>query len=138
MRLDLNDDERRRAQKGQAVEVTAPGTDETYVVIAKPRCDAEVAAADISEGIRLSQEAYRRDLPDLLRQTSLPGQWVAYHRHERIGIAQDGNTLLDECVRRGLPDGEFFLGWIHPYGLETEEEISSRPGHVFGPANEDS
>ena len=38
----------------------------------------------ILEGIGLSQEDYRRDLPELLKQKKLFHLWVAYHRHERM------------------------------------------------------
>src|SRR5207248_3126243 len=135
MHIELTEQERLRAQQGQPVEVIDPQTKETYILIAKPNSEqvqaqptgtgsaANVERRDavIPEGIRLAQEAFRRDLPGLLEQQNLFHQWVAYHRQERIGIARDGNSLLDECIKRGLAENEFYLGWIDRCELIEEE-----------------
>ena len=137
MHIQFSDEERLLAQQGQPVDVIDPQTHEPYVLIARRRFDQlssplplagasakEASPADvIAEGIRLSQEAFRRDLPELLKQKKIFRHWVAYHRQERIGIAFDGNTLLDECIRRGLSDDEFYVGWIDSCELIEEEEI---------------
>ena len=116
------------------------------LVAARPACsplpveeDATAwAKRNIAEGIRLSQEAFRRDLPELLKQKKLYHQWIANHRHQRIGIADSGHKLLDECFKRGLADDEFYIGWIDTCELEVEEEVVPRPQHFAERDHEDS
>ena len=48
----------------------------------------------IPEGIRRSQIALRKALPELLQQPKFFRQWVAYHGEERIGIARANVELL--------------------------------------------
>jgi hypothetical protein len=81
----------------------------------------------IPAGIRCSQEALRRDLPKLLTNRRLRGQWIAYHGDERIGIAPDARALLGECVRRGFRDDEYYLRWIDQTELIEEEELDPPP-----------
>jgi len=69
---------------------------------------------DIPPGIGSSQEAFRRDLPQLLQQKRLARQWVAYHGNERIGIARAEADLYEACYRRGLKDEEFVVRCIVP------------------------
>ncbi len=149
MRIELTDQERRLAQQGQPIDAIDAATNEAYVLIARekfepvrplltPPAPAETPEEVIPEGIRISQEAYRRDLPELLKQKKIFRYWVAYHRNERIGIAYDGETLLKKCLTRGLADDEFFLGWIDACGLIEEEEVEPRPQHFVEPNNEDS
>src|SRR5216683_2698275 len=103
MHIELTEQERLLAQQGQPVDVIDPQTNEAYVLIARQRFEqvrsllnssplplgegpgvrAELSEQEIPEGIRLSQEAYRRDLPELLKQKKLFRHWVAYHRNER-------------------------------------------------------
>jgi hypothetical protein len=97
----------------------------------------DAAGPTIPEGIRLSQDAFRRDLPELLKQKKLVGQWVAYHRNERISIAYTGQALRAECLKRGLTEDVFFLGWIDPSGFAEEEEIEPRLHHYEGYDDED-
>ena len=111
-------------------------TNEAYVLIRKQQFEQlrplpapQNPLPVIPEGIRLSQEALRRDLPQLLAQKRLVGQWVAYHRHERIGIGRDAAALIRECFKRGLDDDEFYVGWINPCELIEEEEVEPRPQH---------
>jgi hypothetical protein len=150
MHIELTEQERLLAQQGQPVDVIDPMTNEAYVLLARqhfepvraqlppPIAGAALPEQEIPEGIRLSQEAYRRDLPELLKQNNLARQWVAYHRHERIGIARDGQSLRKKCYKLGLAVDEFFLGWIAPCGLEEEEEVEPRLHHFVGYDNEDS
>ncbi len=79
---------------------------------------------NIPPGIRRSQEAFRRDLPQLLANKKLEGQWVAYHGDERIGIARSARTLYRECYRRGLKDEEFDVCRIEP---EEPDDLDCTP-----------
>lgn len=72
---------------------------------------------DIPEGIRRSQAAFLRDLPELLKDKSSRGQWVIYNGDERIGIGPVDETLLRECSRRGLERDQYEIFVIE----ETEE-----------------
>ena len=68
----------------------------------------------LTEGIRKSKEAFFRDLPDLVRDPSLRGKWVAYHGDDRIGIDADDEPLINECRRRGLGADEYIIDTIEP------------------------
>ena len=66
----------------------------------------------IAPMIAKSQEAFRRDLPQILDKRY--GQWVAYHGDERIGFGRSQFELYDECIRRGLRDDEFVVRVVAP------------------------
>jgi hypothetical protein len=135
MHIELTEQQRRLAQEGQPIDLVDPQTNEAYVLLPRhqferlrPLLTPQAPLPVVPEGIRLSQEAFRRDLPQLLEQKRLVGQWVAYHRHERIGIARDAAALLRECCKRGLED-DCYVGWIYPCELIEEEEVEPRPQH---------
>jgi hypothetical protein len=56
-------------------------------------------------------EAFRRDLPELLKER--PGQWVAYYGAQRLGFSTSKTTLWNECLRQGYED--FIVVRIWPY-----------------------
>jgi hypothetical protein len=63
-------------------------------------------------------QAFERDCPELLAEHR--GEWVAYHGDRRIALAPTRAELWQECVRRGLPDGQFWLFDIQPVeGVEV-------------------
>ncbi len=145
MHIELTEQQRQLAREGQPIDVVDTQTNEAYVLIARQRFEQlqaspppEEPAQGIPEGIRLSQEAFRRDLPQLLAQKRLRGQWVAYHRNERIGIARRQISLDRKCYERGLKDDEFYVGWIDPCELIEEEEIEPRLHHYGDFYDEDS
>ena len=89
-----------------------------------------------------SQQAFWRDLPELLKKKRNRGKWVAYHG--RSALPSGGRTLrpISECFRRGLESGEFYVGkleadpeGIPPWGThhsdwslyEVTEEIPPDP-----------
>lgn len=76
---------------------------------------------DIPEGIFRSQDAFFRDLPELLKDESLRGMWVIYHGDERIGVAPKKQPLIEECSRRGLKRDEYDVFMIEPQSREAEE-----------------
>jgi hypothetical protein len=124
-------EEQRQAVQGQAggpVEVIDADTQRAYVLLAREQyermrslvesepepghCGAEVAPG-IPPGILRSQQTFWRDLPHLVSQPKLRGQWVCYHGDERIGIGTY-EGLIRECGRREILDDAFYLGRIHP------------------------
>lgn len=130
-----------RQRGGQPLELVDPQTQQAYVLIAREQYEQgqhgqksqpqqpRTAMVEIPEGIRRSREALHRNLPELLNQKKLRGQWVGYHGEERIGIAQREAILLQECGRRGLRDDQYYVGWIDPSELLEEEDVDIRPQH---------
>jgi hypothetical protein len=84
----------------------------------------ESAASGIPPGIRRSNEAFRRDLPELLKNKKLYRKWVAYHGDERIGIARSSFDLYEACLRKGLKEEEFVVRCIIPDISEDEESLA--------------
>lgn len=131
MMLELTAEQRRvvEGQGGRPVEVVDPATRRAYVLIpreeferVRPLLDDAPPAAnppeapsfEIPPGIRRSQEAFWRELPELLKQRKLRKRWVCYHGDERVGIAKSATELVQECLRRGIKRTEFYVGWIEP------------------------
>src|SRR5258708_110070 len=81
----------------------------------------------IPPGIRKSQEAFWRDLPELLPMRSRKREWVAYHGDERIGFGRTRTELCQECLRRGINDDEYYVGRIEPHWHAPWEEIDIDP-----------
>jgi hypothetical protein len=75
---------------------------------------------DIPETIKKAQAAFRRDLPELLKDRRLRGQWVAYHGEKRVGTGKSKQVLYQQCLRQGMTYGEFVVRFIAP---EHDEEI---------------
>jgi hypothetical protein len=86
---------------------------------------------EVPPGIRRSQEAFWRDLPELLTKKKWRGKWVCYHGDERVGIGTYEN-LIRECLQRGLKDEEYDLDVIEPQALPPweAEEIEPRRREV--------
>ncbi len=68
----------------------------------------------IPPGIRQSQEAFRRALPQLLQSRKHHRKWVAYCGDVCIGFAATDTALYEECLRRGLNEEEFVVRCIVP------------------------
>jgi hypothetical protein len=86
------------------------------VLEARPDLDLQVP-----EGIRRSQEAFFRDLPDLLKDRKMNGKYVAYHGDERVKVAKSPSEVIRECLRRGLSDDQYDVFVIRPQSPEPEE-----------------
>src|SRR4051812_28070386 len=102
MTIELTDEQQRVLEQGKAVEVVDPTTVRTFVVLPREEYErmrsllkkapgpapvsAGADACPIPPGIRRSQEAYWRDLPELLKRKSRTRRWVGYHGDERIGF----------------------------------------------------
>ncbi len=88
---------------------------------------------EIPPGIRRSQEAYWRDLPQLLPLRSRKRAWVAYHLDERVGFGPHKAELCQECHRRGFADDEVYVGRVEPHAeppwavIEVEDCGSDPP-----------
>jgi hypothetical protein len=129
--IGLTPEQRRLVEEAgdRPVRIEDPEMHEAYVLmraelyervrnVIEPR---SILDLQVPEGIRKSQEAFFRDLPELLKDRRLRGKYVAYHGDERIGIAQDDVPLIRECLRRGLERGEYDILIIEPQSPEPEE-----------------
>jgi hypothetical protein len=76
---------------------------------------------EIPEGILRSQEAFFRDLPELLKNRRLRGKWIAYHGDERVKIGRTQTNVIKECNRRGLKTDQYDVFVIEPQSQEPEE-----------------
>ncbi len=81
----------------------------------------QLKEGNVPEGIRRSQEAFFRDLPELLEDRRLRGKWVAYHRDERIKIGRTQTDVIRECNRRGLEGDQYDVFVIEPQSQDPEE-----------------
>lgn len=129
--IGLTPEQRRLVEQAgdQPVRIEDPELHQAYVLVradvyergqdaVEPRSGEELR---VPEGIRKSQEAFFRVLPDLLKDRRLRGKYVAYHGNERIGIAGDDTPLIRECLRRGLKREEYDILIIEPQSSEPEE-----------------
>ncbi len=123
------------AQAGsQPVRLEDPETQQAYMLIRADLYERvrdilepkSVLDVEVPEGIRRSQEAFWRDLPHLLSQRKLGGQWVCYHGDDRIGIGSY-QALIRECLCRGLPDDSYHLDRIVPRELPPWEPEEVEP-----------
>jgi hypothetical protein len=80
-----------------------------------------VVNLEVPEGIRRSQQAFFRDLPELLKNRRLRGRYVAYHGDERVKISRSEVNVIRECVRRGLRSDEYDVFVVQPQSPEPEE-----------------
>ena len=79
--------------------------------------------SEVPPGILHSQEAYWRDLPELLNMKKRGRWWVAYHGDERVGFGRSQAELYQECFRRGFKGDEVYIGRVEPHAEAPWEEI---------------
>jgi len=143
MALQLTEQQRQavEAQQGRSVEVIDPVTNRVYVLIAAATYERVRAlveqreerrrsetAPGVPPGIRRSQEAFWRDLPELRKKKGNRGKWVCYHGDERIGIGTTEAELLRICRQRGAADDEIYTDVIIPYDRPPWEPERIDPG----------
>jgi hypothetical protein len=75
--------------------------------------------------IEKSIEAFRRDLPEMLK--SHRGRWVAYHGDERIGFGNTQTELVQECFQRGLTRDDFVVCGVEEGVFDPDEDIEISP-----------
>jgi hypothetical protein len=115
----------------EPVRIEDPETQTTYILIRadlyeqiKPGTRLEnLAAYQVPEGIRRSEEAFLRDLPELLARKRLRGRWVLYHGDEQLGIWRSPQRMDRAIVKCGLRNDEYYTGVICPH--EEEDEIET-------------
>jgi hypothetical protein len=93
--------------------------EKAYQRLASPSETEQDLFLEIPEANRRSQYTFLRDLPELLKDETLHGKWIAYHGNERIGIAPSDEPLIRECLRRGLKDDQYDL-----FVIKEVEEVT--------------
>jgi hypothetical protein len=66
----------------------------------------------MSPYIKAARIAFRRDLPDLLKDRYR--QWVAYNGDRQLGFGHSKTKLYQDCLRQGLKPDEFLVLSIEP------------------------
>ena len=123
--MTITPEQRHELEQAGAVRIEDAETHEAYVALKaevyeriKPLLAKD--EDEIPALIRRSQDAFFRDLPELLKDESLLGYCVAYCGDERIGIAPSDEPLIREINRRGIKDDEFDLFVVRPQSREPE------------------
>jgi hypothetical protein len=121
--IELNPEQRQAVAEGEPVRIIDPLTHEAYVLMraevyarlaAVSSRRAERAKPEISPLILRSQQAFWKDLPELLKDERNHGKWAAYHGGERVAISRSDVEAYQECFRRGLEHEEFYVGMLEP------------------------
>jgi hypothetical protein len=129
--VELTPEQRRLIEQAgdRPVLIEDPALDRTYVVI---RGDVYERVRDIlepkslvglqvPEGIRRSQAAFFRDLPELLKESEMRGKYVAYQGDERIRVGRTQNEVIRECLKRGFSDDQYDVFVIEPQSPDAEQ-----------------
>ena len=119
--IELNAEQRQTMAQGQPVRIIDPETHDAYVLfraVDYARLDGDLPRPvrpphpEIPPMILRSEQAFWRDLPELLKRRRNRGRWVAYHGDERVAITRSSVDAYQECFRRGLKHEEFYVGKI--------------------------
>ena len=65
--------------------------------------------------------AFYRNLPELL--ISHPAKWVAYHGDDFMGAGRTETELYEQCLRKGLNEGDFIVLFADEAARWDHEEI---------------
>jgi hypothetical protein len=126
--IELDAEQRQAMAQGRPVRIIDPVTHGAYVLVPAEEYERLAAAPlrpagqphpEIPPMILRSQQAFWRDLPGLLMDRRNHRKWAAYHGEERVAIARSKVDAYQECLRRGLNRGEFYVGKldVHPDGI---------------------
>jgi hypothetical protein len=117
--IELNAEQRQAMAQGQPVRIVDPLTHDAYVLVRAeeyerlanaPQRPAGQPHPEIAPLMLRSQQAFWRDLPGLLMNRRNHRKWAAYHGEDRVAIARSKADAYQECLRRGLSRGEFYVG----------------------------
>lgn len=119
--IELTPEQRQAVEQGEPVRLVDETTHDAYVLVradvyeqiaGAPQPPADEAASLIQPAMLRAQQAFWRDLPELLKDRRNHGQWVAYHGDERVGLGRDDGELYRACLQRGLRRGEFYVARV--------------------------
>jgi hypothetical protein len=81
--------------------------------------------------IERAEQAFEREAEGFVADHQ--GEWVGYHGDRRVGFGRTRAEVSQECLRQGLPEGEFWVFNIQPV---TGEEALGMGGAIW--SSEDS
>ncbi len=119
--IELNLEQRQAIAQGEPVRIVDPVTHDAYVVVQADvyarlaetaSQSAEASPPRIAPMMLRSQQAFWRDLPSLLLTRRNHGKWAAYHGDECVAMMPSNIDAYQECFRRWLKRGEFYVGKI--------------------------
>jgi hypothetical protein len=129
--VELTPEQRRLIEQAgdRPVHIEDPALNRAYVVIPADVYERvrdilepkSVVELQVPEGIRRSQAAFFRELPDLLKDRGMRGKYIAYHGDDRVKVGRSQNEVVRECLKRGLSDDEYDVFIIEPQSPEAEE-----------------
>jgi hypothetical protein len=109
--IELTPEQRQAVEQGRPVRLVDPTTHDAYILVREDVYEPaagpllppiEEALSLIHPAMLQAQQAFWRDLPALLKDRRIRGQWVAYYGDERVGLGRDDAELYRECLRRGF------------------------------------
>jgi hypothetical protein len=118
--IELSPEQRQAAAQGKPVAIIDPLTHDAYVLV-RAEVFARLAPQDspvehldpgIPPLVLRSQQAFGRDLPELLKHKRNRGKWAAYNGEERVAVSASDVDAYQECFRRGLKREEFYVGRV--------------------------
>jgi hypothetical protein len=121
--IELNPEQRQAMAQGEPVHIIDPLTHDAYVLVPAEEYarltgtlpqPAHQPPPEIAPLMLRSQQAFWRDLPELLKDRRNRGKWAAYHGEERVAVQRSEVDAYQECFRRGLNRGEFYVGKLEP------------------------
>jgi len=74
--------------------------------------EATTQPVAVAPGVLDARREFLRDLPELLKTNK--GDWAAYTKGRRIGCGPSKRKLYQNCLDRGLKEGEFVVCSIEP------------------------
>lgn len=104
-----------------AVPVVPDGPSDAHAVQPGPGPENTVVSEipPVHPMIERANQAYFRDLPEILKTHYR--QRVAYHGDQRIAFGRSKTLLVQDCLRRGIPRGEFIVYSVEPDARDEEE-----------------
>jgi hypothetical protein len=121
--IELDSEQRQAIAQGRPVRIVDPLTHDAYVLVRAedyerlaeaPQRPLDQPSPEIKPMALRSMQAFWRDLPGLLMHRRNHRKWVAYHGDERVAITRSQVDAYQECFRRGLNSGEFYVGRLAP------------------------
>jgi hypothetical protein len=151
--IELDSEQRQAIAQGQPVRIVDPLTHDAYVLVRAeeyarlaggPQRPTGQPHPEIPPMVFRSQQAFWRDLPGLLMDRRNHRKWAAYHGEDRVAIASSKVGAYQECSRRGLNHGEFYVGKLdaHPDGIppwgtiECDRSLYEATGADEAPLND--
>jgi len=136
----LTDEQRKELAGPSPIRAIDPETKQEYILVPVElydqgyplMADSAPTTPDphVPPGIRRSEEAFLRDLPQMMINKKHQGWWVAYQEDQRIGIDRDPQKLLEKIHDLGIQEDGYYLGVIRLHEMEPEE-VEPRHPHQF-------